>query len=146
MHRVVGPPGIVLVGEGNPNRVQALLATERRKHERVAAETPIHEVIVRQRRGRGAAAEAGHATSASSAATGQAGRDDRHAQPAQGARRQPRPPLPMPKGPVPTSMKGIRGQTCAAADPSRQTRRFSYAYAAAAVREPTSSLVKMLDR
>ena len=46
VHRVVGPPGIVLVGEGNPTRVKALLATERRRHERVAAEVPIHEVIV----------------------------------------------------------------------------------------------------
>jgi len=45
VHRVVGPPGIVLVGEGNPNRVKTLLANERRKHERVASETPIHEVI-----------------------------------------------------------------------------------------------------
>ena len=46
VHRVVGPPGIVLVGEGNPNRLKPLLANERRKHERVASETPIHEVIV----------------------------------------------------------------------------------------------------
>ncbi len=45
VHRVVGPPGIVLVGEGNPNRLRSLLANERRKHERVASETPIHEVI-----------------------------------------------------------------------------------------------------
>jgi hypothetical protein len=29
VHRVVGPPGIVLVGEGNPNRLRQLLATER---------------------------------------------------------------------------------------------------------------------
>jgi len=45
VHRVVGPPGIVLVGEGSPHRLRSLLATERRKHERVASETPIHEVI-----------------------------------------------------------------------------------------------------
>ena len=45
VHRVVGPPGIVLVGEGNPTRVKQLLVNERRKHERVAAETPIHEVV-----------------------------------------------------------------------------------------------------
>ena len=46
VHRVVGPPGIVLVGEGNPTRLKALLATERRRHERVAAETPVHEIVV----------------------------------------------------------------------------------------------------
>src|SRR5690348_745919 len=45
VHRVVGPPGIVLIGEGNPNRLKTLLANERRKHERVASETPIFEVI-----------------------------------------------------------------------------------------------------
>jgi Domain of unknown function (DUF4191) len=45
VHRVVGPPGIVLIGEGNSHRVKALLANERRKHERVASETPIYEVI-----------------------------------------------------------------------------------------------------
>ena len=45
VHRVVGPPGIVLVGEGNPHRLKTLLATERRKHERVASETPIYEVV-----------------------------------------------------------------------------------------------------
>lgn len=44
VHRLVGPPGIVLVGEGNPTRVKGLLLSERRKHERVASETPIHEV------------------------------------------------------------------------------------------------------
>src|SRR5512139_1856300 len=46
VHRVVGPPGIVLVGEGNPNRLKPLLSAERRKHERVASEAPIHEVVV----------------------------------------------------------------------------------------------------
>jgi hypothetical protein len=46
VHRVVGPPGIVLVGEGNPNRLRSLLADQRRRHERVASEVPIHEVVV----------------------------------------------------------------------------------------------------
>lgn len=46
VHRVVGPPGIVLVGEGNPNRLRPLLTSERKRHERVASETPIHEVVV----------------------------------------------------------------------------------------------------
>ena len=45
VHRVVGPPGIVLIGEGNPGRLKALLANERRKHERVASEVPIFEVV-----------------------------------------------------------------------------------------------------
>ena len=36
VHRVVGPPGIILVGEGNPGRLKSLLTSERRRHERVA--------------------------------------------------------------------------------------------------------------
>ena len=36
VHRVMGAPGVVLVGEGNPSRTRALLATETKKHEQVA--------------------------------------------------------------------------------------------------------------
>lgn len=46
VHRVVGPPGIVLVGEGNPNRLRQQMSSERRKHERAVSETPIHEVYL----------------------------------------------------------------------------------------------------
>jgi Domain of unknown function (DUF4191) len=46
VHRVVGRPGIVLVGEGNPNRVRNLLTVERKKHARVAPDAPIHEIVV----------------------------------------------------------------------------------------------------
>lgn len=45
VHRVVGRPGIVLVGEGNPARVRNLLTVERRKHARVAGEAPITEIV-----------------------------------------------------------------------------------------------------
>jgi F0F1-type ATP synthase assembly protein I len=45
VHRVIGPPGVVLVGEGNPGRVKGLLTSERRRHERVISEVPVHEVI-----------------------------------------------------------------------------------------------------
>src|SRR3954467_13246174 len=44
--RVVGPPGIVLIGEGNPNRLRPLLTSERRKHERVVSEATITEIVV----------------------------------------------------------------------------------------------------
>ncbi|MEQ7005398.1 DUF4191 domain-containing protein [Actinopolymorpha sp. B17G11] len=46
VHRVVGRPGIVLVGEGAHNRVGNLLANEKRKHARVAPDTPIYDVVV----------------------------------------------------------------------------------------------------
>jgi hypothetical protein len=43
VHRAVGRPGVVLVGEGVPSRVASLLAAERKKTERVAHGVPIHE-------------------------------------------------------------------------------------------------------
>jgi len=46
VHRAVGKPGVVLVGEGVPTRVAALLAAERKKTERVAHGVPIHEFQV----------------------------------------------------------------------------------------------------
>ncbi len=47
VHRAVGKPGIVLVGEGTSHqRVNNLLSQEKRRHARVAPETPIHEFIV----------------------------------------------------------------------------------------------------
>ena len=109
VHRVVGPPGIVLVGEGSSaTRVKQLLATERKKHERVAYEVPIHEVVcgrgdgevplpklVRhvQKLGRSVKpAEMTDILQRLKALDAQRGK------------------LPLPKGPVPTSMKGMRSQ------------------------------------
>ncbi|MGI8576318.1 MAG: DUF4191 domain-containing protein [Nocardioidaceae bacterium] len=46
VHRVIGRPGVVLVGEGQPNRVRNLLAVEKRKHARVVGEVPIYDVLV----------------------------------------------------------------------------------------------------
>lgn len=46
VHRAVGRPGVVLVGEGVPARVTGLLAAERKRTERVAHGVPIHEFQV----------------------------------------------------------------------------------------------------
>ena len=46
VHRVVGRPGVVLVGEGQPARVAQLIAQERKKTERVAHGVPVHEFQV----------------------------------------------------------------------------------------------------
>jgi hypothetical protein len=46
VHRAVGRPGVVLVGEGVPARVAGLLAAEKKKTERVAHGVPIHEFQV----------------------------------------------------------------------------------------------------
>lgn len=110
VHRVVGPPGIVLIGEGNPNRLKTLLAGERRKHERVASETPIFEVICGDPDTYPGAVPvsrlSGHVT--------KLGRNIKPAQMTDVLARLKaldanRSNIPLPKGPIPTSMKGARG-------------------------------------
>jgi hypothetical protein len=46
VHRAVGKCGVVLVGEGNPNRLKQLIAAEKRRMNRVVSEVPVHDVIV----------------------------------------------------------------------------------------------------
>lgn len=46
VHRVVGRPGVILVGEGRKARVQALLKQTARKTARISGDVPVHEVNV----------------------------------------------------------------------------------------------------
>ena len=46
VHRAVGKAGIVLVGEGNPNRLRGLLAAEKKRMARIVADVPVHDIIV----------------------------------------------------------------------------------------------------
>ena len=46
IHRVVGRPGVVLIGEGAPNRVRGLIAQEKKRVARIAGDVPIYDVIV----------------------------------------------------------------------------------------------------
>ena len=46
VHRMVGRPGIVLIGEGAPHRARSLIAQEKKKIARVAGDTPIYDVVV----------------------------------------------------------------------------------------------------
>jgi Domain of unknown function (DUF4191) len=106
VHRVVGRPGIVLVGEGQPSRVKNLLAAERKKHVRVAGGAPVTEIVVGDGEGEV-----------------QIRRLNKHVmklpatlQPSEitdllqrlKALDAVRPQVPMPKGPIPTSLKGAR--------------------------------------
>ncbi len=108
VHRVVGPPGIVLIGEGKSNsRVRQLLITERRKHERVAAEVPIHEVICGNGEGEIPLPKLARSIQ-------KLGREVKPAEMTDILNRlkaldAQRSNIPIPKGPVPTSMKGLRG-------------------------------------
>ncbi|WP_164494913.1 DUF4191 domain-containing protein, partial [Streptomyces sp. ADI98-12] len=46
VHRAVGKAGIVLVAEGNPNRVKGLLAAEKKKMARIVVDVPVHDIVV----------------------------------------------------------------------------------------------------
>jgi len=46
VHRLVGRPGVVLVGEGAPHRVKGLLAQEKKRTARVVGDTPIYDITV----------------------------------------------------------------------------------------------------
>lgn len=107
VHRVVGPAGIILVGEGNVNRVRPLMAAERRKHERVIADVPVQEIVVGDLAGEIPLNKLVRHIMKLPKTTKPAEVTDilarLRALDAQGRN------LPIPKGPVPTSMKGQRG-------------------------------------
>ena len=46
VHRAVGKPGVVLVGEGAPSRLPSLLAAEKKRISRVAFDVPIYDLQV----------------------------------------------------------------------------------------------------
>jgi hypothetical protein len=108
VHRVVGPPGIVLVGEGNAHRLRTLMANERRKHERVVADTPVHEVVCGEGEGEVPLEKlVKHVSKLGRSVKGPELTDVLNRLKALDANRS---NIPLPKGPVPTSMKGMRGQ------------------------------------
>jgi len=106
VHRLVGPPGIVLIGEGNPNRLKPLMASERRKHERVVAETTITELIVGNGPGEVPLHKLVRRVSKLPRTLKPAAMTDVLARlKALDANRS---NVPLPKGPIPTSLKGSR--------------------------------------
>lgn len=106
IHRLVGPPGIVLIGEGNINRLRPLMTAERRKHERVASETPIHELYVGDDEGQIPLAKlVRHVSKMKKAIKPAQMTDVLNRLKALDATRS---NIPLPKGPMPTSMKGAR--------------------------------------
>ncbi len=108
VHRVVGPPGIVLVGEGSsPSRLKSLMITERRKHERVVADAPIHEIVCGNGEGQVPLTKLVRRVT-------KLGRGVKPAEMTDILNRLKaldanRSNIPLPKGPMPTSMKGMRG-------------------------------------
>jgi hypothetical protein len=51
VHRTVGPGGIVLIGEGEPGRLKAILAGEVKKHERVASGVKVTTIVMGDKEG-----------------------------------------------------------------------------------------------
>ncbi|WP_229053529.1 DUF4191 domain-containing protein [Aeromicrobium sp. Leaf350] len=107
VHRVIGKPGVVLVGEGNSNRVKSLLASERRKHQRILGdEVPVLEVVVGREEGQIPLPKLNRHLQ----------KMKKNLKPAEQtsiinklkALDAMRPAAPMPRGPVPTSMKAAR--------------------------------------
>ncbi|WUJ68582.1 DUF4191 domain-containing protein [Kribbella soli] len=106
VHRVVGRPGIVLVGEGQASRVKNLLTAEAKKHNRVAGGAPVTQVIAGQ----------GEDEIDIRKLTKYVMKLPAVMQPSEitdllqrlKALDAVRPQVPMPKGPVPSSLKGAR--------------------------------------
>lgn len=46
VHRVIGRPGVILVGEGAQHRVKPLLSQEKKRITRVVGQTPIYELAI----------------------------------------------------------------------------------------------------
>jgi hypothetical protein len=46
LHRVIGRPGVILVGEGNAGRIKPLMSQEKKRVARLVGDTPIYEFIV----------------------------------------------------------------------------------------------------
>lgn len=108
VHRVIGPPGIVLVGEGKSKaRLRSLMISERRKHERLVSETPIFEVVCGKDEGEVPLDKLiKHVTKLGRNVKPAEITDILNRLKALDANRS---NIPLPKGPVPTSMKGMRG-------------------------------------
>ncbi|MEO6473265.1 MAG: DUF4191 domain-containing protein [Aeromicrobium sp.] len=106
VHRMLGRPGIILIGEGNPSRVRNLLQTEVKKHARIAGEVPITTVVVGD----------GPDEVKLTKLVKHVRKLPKKIKPAEmtsmisklRALDAMRPPVPMPHGPMPTSMKGSR--------------------------------------
>jgi hypothetical protein len=107
VHRVIGPPGILLVGEGSQGRLKTLMTSERKRHERVAVDTPVHEIVVGSADDQVPLAKLARHVQKMKREVRPADITDILAR--LKAIDASRPIVPMPKGPVPTSMKGLRG-------------------------------------
>jgi hypothetical protein len=105
VHRVVGRPGVVLLGEGAPQRVKQLISQERKRVNRVLTDVPVYDVIVGEDEDKISIRKLqSHLTKMPKNLTpGQVGQVAQRLQGLGGAR------PPIPKGPMPTSGRAMKG-------------------------------------
>jgi hypothetical protein len=107
VHRTLGPGGLVLIGEGEAGRVRQLLASEVKKHERVAYGVTVTTVIMGDKEGQVPLKKlAGHIRKLPKVLQAHQITDLRQRLRALDALR---PPVPTPKGPMPTSPRQVKG-------------------------------------
>lgn len=106
VHRAVGPAGIVLVGEGRGGALRSLMTTEAKRHEQVAYGTPVTQVIMGEGANQVPLEDLGKHIRKLPKALGEAQVEEVTSR--LKALDAMRPRVPLPKGPMPTSMKGAR--------------------------------------
>jgi Domain of unknown function (DUF4191) len=107
VHRTVGPGGLVLIGEGEPGRVRQLLTSEVKKHERVAYGITVTTVVMGEKQGQVPLAQlAEHIKKLPKVLQPHQVTDLKQRLRALDAVR---PPVPVPKGPLPTSARQVKG-------------------------------------
>jgi hypothetical protein len=107
VHRTVGPGGLVLIGEGEPGRVRQLLTSEVKKHERVAYGITVTTVVMGEKQGQVPLAKlAEHIKKLPKVLQPNQVTDLKQRLRALDAVR---PPVPVPKGPLPTSARQVKG-------------------------------------
>jgi hypothetical protein len=106
VHRVVGPGGIVLIGEGDPGRVRQMLATESKKHEQIKYGTKVTTIVMGDRENQVPLEKlADHIKKLPKVIkTAEISELSNRLR----ALDSMRPKIPLPKGPMPTSAKGAR--------------------------------------
>ena len=106
VHRAVGPAGIVLIGEGDPGRVRAMLATEAKKHEQVKYGVKVTTLVMGDRENQVPLEKlADHIKKLPKVIKTAEITDISNRLRALDSMR---PKIPLPKGPMPTSAKGTR--------------------------------------
>ena len=108
VHVVIGRPGVILIGEGTPSRLRSMMGQEKRRLAKIIGSTELREFIVGNDEGQVPLPKLVKYVSKLKRRVAPADMTDLLSR--LKAIDAARPVAPLPKGPVPTSMKGFRGQ------------------------------------